>query len=404
MMTFGNEAAGMQGGLVELRREIHRSPEIGLDLPLTQAAVLAALKDLPLEITKGTSLSSVTAVLRGSQGPGPSVLLRGDMDALPVLEATGLGYASRIDGAMHACGHDLHVAMLVGAARLLCANRDALKGDVVFMFQPGEEGFNGAAHMIEEGVLDAAGQRVSSAYGIHVSSYRPEGVFFSRPGSLMAATHSLSVVVQGSGGHGALPHMAHDPVIAAAEMVTALQTMVTRRFDVFDPVVLTVGLFQAGTKASTVPDTAHFEATLRSFSVASGALLRTETARLCEGIAAAHGLAAVVEFSDQFPVTLNDPAQFDFAAGVISEVLGADRFRRMESPVAASEDFSLVLDRVPGCYLHLGACLDTGNGGPAAPNHSPRAVFHDGILSDGALVLAELAARALRRDSRPDEM
>lgn len=392
MTTLLHDAAAIQAGLVDLRRTIHRHPEVGLDLPRTQATILAALDGLPLEITLGKASTSVTAVLRGGR-PGPAVLLRGDMDALPVTEATGLDYASVVEGLMHACGHDLHVALLVGAARLLSARRDELAGDVVFMFQPGEEGFDGAEHMIAEGVLDAAGQRVRAAYGIHVSSYRACGVFFSRPGPLMAANEQVDVMVHGSGGHGSLPHLARDPVTAAAEMVTALQTLVTRRFNVFDPVVLTVGLFQAGSRAHIIPAEAHFQATLRSFSPRASELLRSEITRLCGGIARAHDVTAEVTFTRGYPVTVNDDAHFARAAEVVSDLLGADRFQRMEFPIVASEDFSLVLNEVPGCYLHLGA-RPAGSAG--APNHSPEAVFDDTVLSDGALTLAELAKRALR--------
>jgi hippurate hydrolase len=393
-----DDATAMQGDLVALRRTIHRAPEIGLDLPRTQQTVLTALDGLGLEITLGSSLSSVTAVLRGAR-PGPAVLLRGDMDALPVTEASGLDYASEIDGAMHACGHDLHVAMLVGAARLLHAHRDALAGDVVFMFQPGEEGWDGAGHMIAEGVLDAAGTRVSSAYGMHVMSNRyPYGVFTSRPGTLMAASAQLKVTVHGVGGHGSAPHMGRDPVNAAAEMVTSLQTLVTRRFDIFDPVVITVGSFHAGTKRNIIPDEAVFDATVRTFSAGNHALIRTETIRLCENIARAHGLTATVEFNDEYPVTVNDARHYGFASEVISEVLGAERFTPMTFPQAGAEDFSRVLAEVPGCYLMFGASL-APDPALAPSNHSPRAGFDDSLLADGALVHTELAIRALLRDS-----
>jgi amidohydrolase len=393
--TLRAEAATLQPDLAALRRRIHRRPETGLSLPDTQAAVLEALAGLPLEITPGRSSTSVTAVLRGAR-PGPAVLLRADMDALPVTEATGLDYASTVAGVMHACGHDLHVAMLAGAARLLSAHRDRLDGDVVFMFQPGEEGFGGAAHMIDEGVLTASGQTVSSAYGIHVSANRRAGVFASRPGPLMAATHSLRVTVRGVGGHASMPHLSRDPITVAAELVTGLQTLVTRRFDAFDPVVVTVGIFQAGTKINTIPDLARFEASARTFSQASAARLREESTQLCESIAAAYGLTAEVEFTDDFPVTVNDPAQYEFAAGVIADVLGPGRIREMEFPLAASEDFSLVLDRVPGCFLHLGAAPPSAGDNPP-PNHSAQAVFDDSVASDGALIHAELAVRALHR-------
>jgi amidohydrolase len=260
-VSVSDEAGKFTDEMTELRRAIHREPEIGLHLPKTQQKILSALDGLPLEISTGTELSSVTAVLRGGK-PGPAVLLRGDMDALPITEATGLPFASRHDGAMHACGHDLHVAMLAGAAKVLSARQADLTGDVVFMFQPGEEGYAGARSMIGEGVLDAAGPRVVGAYGLHVSSTKlPFGVFSTRPGPMLAAADQIFVTVHGRGGHASQPHRAADPIPAACEMVIALQTMVTRKFDVFDPVVVTVGSFHAGTADNIIPDSATFLAT-----------------------------------------------------------------------------------------------------------------------------------------------
>ena len=266
-MGVYDDAEALAPELTALRRAIHREPEIGLHLPATQRKVLAALDGLPLEISLGTALSSVTAVLRGALGgdaTGPAVRLRGDMDALPVTERTGLDFSSQTEGVMHACGHDLHTAMLAGAARLLAARQRELPGTVVFMFQPGEEGHAGARHMIAEGVLDAAGQRPVAAYALHVASAEwPAGVCSTRPGPMLAAAEVLEVTVRGHGGHGSEPHLAADPIPAACEMVTALQTLVTRRFDVFDPVVVTVGSFHAGTTDNVIPDEASFLATVR---------------------------------------------------------------------------------------------------------------------------------------------
>ena len=384
----------MQGDLVELRRELHQIPEIGLDLPRTQERVLSALHPLPLEVTTGTGLSSITAVLRGGK-PGPVVLLRGDMDALPVTESPGETFVSRHDGAMHACGHDLHTAGLVGAATLLAARRDELAGDVVFMFQPGEEGFDGAAHMISEGVLEAAGQPANWAYGLHVmSSTIPRGVFASRRGPLMAASDGLFVRVIGAGGHGSRPHAALDPVPAAAEMVTALQTMVTRRFDVFEPVVITIGTFHAGTRRNIIPDEAVFEATVRTFSASIREQVGVYAVQLCESIAAAYGLTVDAKYVQEYPVTVNDPAEHDFAAAAIAEIFGAERALEMPTPTTGSEDFSRVLDRVPGAYMFLGAC-PSDDPATAPTNHSPRAAFDDSVLGDGAALLAELASRRL---------
>jgi hippurate hydrolase len=395
-MSLRDDATALQDDLAALRRELHRIPEIGLHLPRTQERVLAALDGLPLEVSTGTALSSVTAVLRGDR-PGPMVLLRGDMDALPVTEASGEEFSSRHPDVMHACGHDLHTAGLVGAARLLCARRGELAGDVVFMFQPGEEGWDGAGHMIAEGVLTAAGRPVDAAYGLHVlSSLYPRGVFTSRPGPFMAASGGLFVRVVGAGGHGARPQDTLDPVPVACEMVTALQTMVTRRFNVFEPVVVTVGTFHAGTRRNIIPDEATFEATVRTFSPSAFQRVQEHVVRLCEGIAAAHGLHAEVTCEGEYPLTVNDAAEYEFAAGAVRDVFGDERFEEAPHPFTGSEDFSRVLERVPGAYLFLGACR--GDDPASAPtNHSPRAAFDDSVLGDGATLLAELAVRRLKR-------
>ncbi|MEQ7125700.1 M20 family metallopeptidase [Actinopolymorpha sp. B11F2] len=395
-MSLRDDAFELADQLTALRRELHQIPEIGLDLPKTQAHVLAALKDLPLEISTGTGPSSITAVLRGGR-PGPVVLLRGDMDALPVTELSGEEFTSRHEGVMHACGHDLHTAGLVGAAHLLCARREELAGDVVFMFQPGEEGFDGAGLMIEEGVLEAAGRPVEAAYGLHVlSGLVPRGVFASRPGTLLAASNGLFVRVVGSGGHGSAPHTALDPVPAACEMVTALQTMVTRRFDVFDPVVVTIGSFHAGTRRNIIPDDASFEATIRTFSAKALDQIAEHSVRLCEEIATAHGLRADVRFTREYPATINHNAEHQFAAETIRKVFGEERFDELANPLTGAEDFSRVLERVPGAYVFLGACCsDDPDTAPA--NHSPRAAFDDTVLPDAAALLAELAVRRLVR-------
>jgi len=400
-----DDAHELTGDITRLRHQLHQRPEIGLDLPQTQQAVLDALSGLPLEISTGTSCSSVTAVLRGAAGatesstggqPAPAVLLRGDMDALPVQEATGLEFSSTIDGAMHACGHDLHTAMLVGAARLLSAHRDELRGDVVFMFQPGEEGWDGAGHMIAEGVLDAAGTRAQRAYGIHVIAGKfPRSQFTTRPGTMMASTSGLFVTVNGTGGHGSAPHRARDPISVAAEMVASLQTMVTRQFDIFDPVVVTVGTFHAGTRRNIIPQQATFDATIRTFSQAARERIENASVRLCQSIAAAHGLEADVRFSAEYPVTVNDPAQTAFATTVVEDVFGPDRFAPMRDPDAGAEDFSRVLEQVPGCYLFLGACT-RDDFDAAEDNHSPLAQFDDSVMADGCLLHANLAVRALQ--------
>ncbi|MFI6638650.1 M20 family metallopeptidase [Streptomyces sp. NPDC050504] len=395
-MDLLDDARALQDDLVRLRRTLHAAPETGLELPRTQETVLGALDGLGLDVTTGKGLSSVTAVLRGAR-PGPTVLLRGDMDALPVDERTGLDYASA-NGSMHACGHDLHTTMLAGAARLLAAHRDRLAGDVVFMFQPGEEGFDGARHMVEQGVLDASGRRADAAYAIHVlSAGFAHGQFAVRPGPALAASNGLHVTVRGAGGHGSMPHRAKDPVQAACEMVTSLQAWITRTFDIFDPVVLTVGVFQAGTQSNVIPDTASFRATVRCFSERSLALLREGTVRVCRGIADAYGVEVDAEFVEVYPVTVNDAAEAAFVSRTVAELFGGERSLAMPQPLSGSEDFSRVLDEVPGAMLFLGATPPDADHDTAPNNHSPLAVFDDAVLADGTALYARLAADRLAR-------
>ncbi|WP_342372093.1 M20 family metallopeptidase [Propioniciclava soli] len=393
-MDFTAAAADLSDDLVALRRDLHRIPELGLECPDTQAAILAALEGLDLEITTGTGCTSVTAVLRGGR-PGPAVLLRGDLDGLPVAEQADVDYAST-NGRMHACGHDLHVAGLVGAARLLAARREELPGTVVFMFQPGEEGSGGARVMIEEGVLDAAGERVVAAYGVHVATGE-YGRFSTRPGPLMAGANELDITVHGRGGHGSQPQTSLDPVPALLEIGTALQAMVTRRFSVFDPVVLTVTQLSAGEARNVIPPSASLGATVRTLSQASIDTLTEETRRLAEGIAAAHGCTASVDFRVDYPVTMNDTDEAAFVGDVVTERFGAERFELMADPLMGSEDFSYVLEQVPGAFVFLG-CTPPETDWTTAPwNHSPLVVFDDGVLADQAALLAELAWRRLER-------
>ena len=397
-MDLHDDAHAIGDDLAHLRRELHQQPEIGLDLPRTQERVLRELDGLGLEISTGTATTSITAVLRGGgreEATPRTVLLRADMDALPVHEETGLDFAST-NGAMHACGHDLHTAALVGAARLLSAHRDRLRGDVVLMFQPGEEGWDGAGVMIEEGVLDAAGPRVDAAFGMHVfSSMLPQGRFTSRAGTMLSASHGLSVTVRGEGGHGSAPHRSRDPITATAAMITALQTMVTRRFDIFDPVVITVGVIEGGTKRNIIPDVARFEATVRRFSEDSATRLREAIDETLRGVALAHGVTVTYEFADEYPLTVNTAAEVDFGAGVVREVLGDDRYEPMVAPIAGSEDFSRVIAAVPGAFIGLGALLPGLDPASAPNNHSPRADFDPSVLPDAATIYAELAVRRL---------
>jgi amidohydrolase len=395
-MSIAADAKELQGEIARFRHELHREPEIGLDLPRTQEKVLKELDGLPYEITLGESTTSVTAVLRGgaphASSRKPAVLLRADMDGLPVQERTGVDYTSRIDGAMHACGHDLHTSMLAGAARLLADRRDQLAGDVVLMFQPGEEGFDGASHMIREGVLDAAGRRADAAYAMHVfSALEPYAQFCTKPGVILSASDGLFVTVLGAGGHGSAPHSAKDPVTAIAEMVTALQVMITRQFNMFDPVVLTVGLLQAGTKRNVIPESARFEATIRTFSDESRERMMTAIPVLLKGIAAAHGLEVDVDYRSEYPLSVTDEDETHTAEKTIRDLFGDSRLTRWATPLSGSEDFSRVMAEVPGTFIGLSAVAPGADHTSTPFNHSPYATFDDGVLSDGAALYAELA-------------
>jgi hippurate hydrolase len=385
------DAQALMPDLSALRRDLHRIPEIGLALPRTRARLLEALAGLDLEITTGTGLSSVVGVLRGAL-PGPAVLLRGDMDGLPVTEDSGEPFASEHAGVMHACGHDLHMAGLVGAARLLAARRERIAGSVVLMFQPGEEGQHGARLMIAGGVLDAAGDRVVAAYGVHVSSSQtPAGVVTARAGTLMAAADHVDVTVRGRGGHGSMPHLAADPVPVAAEMVLALQTAVTRQFDAHDPVVVTVGRIAAGTINNVIPETAELAATVRTFSPESHAAMPAVITRVLEHVAAAHGLTAEVDYVRGYPVTVNDAAEVARAERVVAAVAGPGRYVTLPRPLSGAEDFSYVLEQVQGAYLFVGATPAGLDPATAPHNHSAQARFDESALPLSAAVLAGLA-------------
>lgn len=389
---FADEAEVLRAHLVAVRRELHSAVEIGLVLPETQAVVLRELEGLGLEITVGSSLSSVTAVLRGGR-PGPVVLLRGDMDGLPISEATALPFAAT-SGAMHACGHDLHMAGLLGAARLLAARRDELPGTVILMFQPGEEGQAGGRIMIEEGVLDAAGERPVAAYAIHVDSATPRGQLVTREGAMMASASAMRMLLKGSGGHAAFPQLGIDPVPVAAQLILAVQTFAARRLPATDQAVISITKLSSDSEAGNVlAANVWLEANIRTLSTATLDTVRTQLPALLAGIAEANGCTLETEFLASYPVTYNDPAETREVLSVLDEIVGAERVTRLAAPSMASEDFSYVLQEVPGALVFVGAAPDSG----PMPLHAETAIFDDAVLPLQATVLAELAWRRLER-------
>jgi amidohydrolase len=380
---------------IDLRRRLHRHPEVGLQLPQTQAMVLAAFADLPIELTTGTSTTSVVGVLRGAR-PGPTYLLRGDMDGLPVHEDTGLPFASEEPGAMHACGHDTHMAMLLGAARLLAERRDLLTGQVVFMVQPGEEGFHGARYMLEEGLLDVVpGAPVSGAFAMHISSRLESGSVNVRSGPMMAAADQWRMVVHGRGGHASEPYAAADPIPVAAEIVLALQSMVTRTVDVFDPAVVTVAHIAAGSTNNVIPDSALLEGTVRTLSAERRAEVVAAVQRVATHVGAAHGLTVDFEHVEGYPVTVNDAGAAARVLEAATELLGSRASRVSPAPLMGAEDFSYVLQRVPGAMAWLGACPPGLDPATAPANHSNLVVFDEEPLPAGVALYAWMALQAL---------
>jgi len=399
VMTFDPEiwtAAG-EGGLgdaIALRRAIHAEPELGLDLPKTTAKVKAALAGLPLEIREGPSTSGLVAILRGPAN-GRAVLLRGDMDALPLTEDTGLAFTSLNAGAMHACGHDTHVAMLAGAARALCAARERLAGTVMFMFQPGEEGWHGARHMLEDGLLDPL---PDAAFALHISPNMPRGVFASRGGPLLAASDTLRIRVIGAGGHASMPHDALDPIPVLAEIVTALQALVTRRVPVFEPAVITIAHIQAGTTSNVIPEDGRLLGTMRTLSERTRRLVHDGARRVAENIAAAHGATAEVEIEHGFPVTVCDARVVDLAARTATRLFGEDAWMSMSHPMMGAEDFSYVLHKVPGAMAFLGAAPVGGDFRTCCALHSNRMVLDESVMARGIAMHCAMAEAALAGD------
>jgi hippurate hydrolase len=388
-------AAEQYDDVVALRRAIHAEPEVGLHCPLTTEKAKAALAGLPLEIRDSASTTGFVAILRGQTGDnGRTVLLRGDMDALPMTEATGLPFASTLPGAMHACGHDTHTAMLVGAARALCARRDRLPGTIVFMFQPGEEGHHGARFMIEDGLLSDPAP--DAAFALHVSPNMPFGTVVSRPGPLLASANTVHAVVTGRGGHAAMPHENIDPIPVACEIVGALQTFIARRVPVADPAVLSITTIKAGQGAhNIVPDNAELLGTLRTLSEPTRALMFDAFERITTNIAAAHGATAEAWIDDGYPVTMNDPRAIEVMRDC-ALATGAT-YETMKAPMMGGEDFSYVLRDVAGAMAFIGAAPEGSDPATNPPLHNTRMTIDERVMAQGIAIHCAVAERFLDR-------
>ena len=388
------EASKYAETLSGIRRDLHRIPEFALNLPKTQARILESIHGLG-EITLGKSLTSIVLHIKGAK-PGPTVLLRADMDALKVVEDTGLEYAST-NGYMHACGHDLHMAGAIGAAHLLATHKDKLNGDVIVWFQPGEEGHHGADIMIEEGMLDITGSRPIAAYGLHVFTAIPKGLIASKIGPMMASAGDLHVTFQGSGGHGSMPWMSRDPVTPMIESISALQSLLNKKFDQFDPVILNVGWIRAGDDATTnvIADSASFGATVRTFSEENTKKLHDLAPKLIHSIAEGFGVKAEVEFGRATKVLMNNAQAVKTVEEVAKQLVGDRGYLTMEKPIAGGEDYASIVAEVPGAFIFVGACPPDVDPATAPTNHSAKAKFDDSVLPLCSALLASLAFKHL---------
>ena len=387
--------AGELADVVALRRAIHAEPEIGNHCPRTTEKLKAALVGLPLEIHDSKTTTGFVAILRGGRaGQGSNtrtVLLRGDMDALPMSEETGLDFASTVPGAMHACGHDAHCAMLAGAARALCARKEQLSGTVVFMFQPGEEGQHGARHMIEDGLLDIA--RPDAAFALHISPNAPAGLFIGREGPLLASTDTVNATIRGKGGHGSTPELCHDPIIPAAQIVNAFQTIVSREICPRETAVISLGKFQSNSNAfNIIPETVFMNGTVRTFNPKVQDHIEDAMNRIVTAHCAAARCSAELKSTRAIPATINDPAMTDILTSAAKELIGAENILETEL-IMGSEDFSFFLQKIPGTYFNLG----TRNvaKGTDKSHHSPVFNLDEDALATGTALMASFAWKYL---------
>jgi hippurate hydrolase len=388
MMTVAVEPAVFRDA-VAVRRDLHAHPELGFEEHRTAAFVAGRLRELGFEVHAGIGGTGVVGLLTGER-PGPTVMLRADMDALPMPEENDVPYRSTVPGVTHACGHDAHVAMLLGAAAVLAGRTGELAGRIAFVFQPAEEGGGGALAMLRDGLIGRF--EIARAYGLHVSTVLPSGVFGTRPGPFMAAVDQFDLTVEGRGGHGAMPHLSVDPVVAAAEVVGALQRIVSREVDPVEPAVVTIGAINGGTTYNVIPPRVALKGTVRTFSESTRDGMEARIRRIAEHTCAGANAACSLEWHRAYPVTVNDPAEAAFVRATFAQTFGPAR--SLETPpIMGSEDFSYFAQHVPAAFAFLGG----GDAGHAFPNHHPAFDIDENALAAG---IAAHVALALASGSR----
>jgi amidohydrolase len=386
-------AADLIRRVTDIRRDLHAHPEVGYEEHRTSEVISEELLELGVEHVTGLAGGTgVLGWLPGGTG-GDAIGLRADIDALPITEETNARWASTIPGRMHACGHDGHTAILLGTARQLAeiAAKDGLDRPVVFIFQPAEEGGGGGERMVADGVLDGtvSPYRVERIYGLHGWPQAPAGTAGTRPGPLLAASDRFQVEIEGEGCHAAWPQGAKDPVIAAAAITTALQTIVSRNCDPLDPAVVTVSVINAGTAFNVIPRTAKLGGTARSLSPEVRDLIERRIGEIASGVAEAHGCRASTTYSRGYPVTVNDARATGIFEGIARDEIGEDRWFPVERPVMGGEDFAYYGERVPACFFLLGQQAEGVDAMP--PLHSPKYDFNDGTLETGIRLMSRLA-------------
>lgn len=386
-MPIVNRVAAMHEELTELRRDLHAHPEILYEVHRTAGIVAEQLKAFGCdEVVPGIGRTGVVGVIRGrSNGSGKVIGLRADMDALPIEEATGVPYASTVPGRMHACGHDGHTTMLLGAARYLAETRN-FDGTVVLIFQPAEEGGAGAKAMIEDGLMDR--WNIQEVYGIHNQPGLPIGSFALRPGPLMAASDRIYITLHGKGGHAAKPHNCIDTVLVGAHVITALQSIVARNVDPLEAGVVSICMFHAGNAQNVIPATAQLTGTARSLQPHVRDVLEKRIVEVTEATAAMFGATAEVTYKRDYPVTRNHERQTQFAAAVAAEVSGSDKVDTAMPPVMGGEDFSFMLEARPGAFIFMG-------NGDSAGLHHPAYDFNDEAIPVGVSYWVRLVETAM---------
>jgi amidohydrolase len=379
----------LEHAVVAFRRDLHAHPELGFHETRTASIVAQRLRSLGYDVHEGIATTGVVGVIRGD-APGRTIMLRADMDALPMQEERDHAYRSQNDGTMHACGHDGHVAMLLGAATLIAEHRSEIAGTVVLVFQPAEEGLGGAKVMVEEGLIERFG--IERAYGLHLASKYPTGVLAFREGPLYASSDSIEIEIAGVGGHGSAPHDAIDPIYTAAEFITSVQQVVSRKVDPLQPAVVTIGAIHGGTTYNVIPRTCKMLGTVRAFDDAVRRALPDQIEQVLRGCCAASGATYEYNYLWRYPVTVNDSAQNAYARALAEATIGAEHVADA-SALMGAEDFSFFAQRVPAAFYQLGC-----NGGPdtAHPHHSGLFDIDERALATGVAMMTALALDAGR--------